>query len=318
MSVEKLVYFDKLVFKKPKDFSFFLTASVYNFSFWFSGERFLVPLEDTILVLADFGSEIEARVYVSKNRRLEGVDELGKMVEHVLGLGEDLTEFYGIVARDTLLSPSLEMLYGMHMRASPPWIASVIGVCQQNASFKQGWKMFYNFIRVFGKRVVVEDVETYVPPSPSNINENSMDMLLGAGLGYRAKTVVALAKLFTEKQHLNGFDVGSGELEEELLSIRGVGEYTSRLALALSLRDYSKPPIDRWLRRIVSEVYRVDEKNVEREYIRVWGRWSALAALYTTVALDAEPLTKALERVRAGQLRPDPSKISPLTLWKHL
>ena len=178
--------------------------------------------------------------------------------------------------------------------------------------------MFYNFIRVFGKRVVVEDVETYVPPSPSNINENSIDMLLGAGLGYRAKTVVALAKLFTEKRHLNGFDVGSGELEEELLSIRGVGEYTSRLVLALSLRDYSKPPIDRWLRRIVSEVYRVDEKSVERVYTRVWGRWSALAALYTTVALDAEPLTRALERVRTGQLRPDPSKISPLTLWKHL
>ncbi|MEM1609116.1 MAG: hypothetical protein QXG81_07590 [Ignisphaera sp.] len=117
---------------------------------------------------------------------------------------------------------------------------------------------------------------------------------------------------------MNGFDVGSEELEGELLSIRGVGEYTSRLALALSLRDYSKPPIDRWLRRIVAEVYKIDEKSVEREYTRVWGRWSALAALYTTVALDAEPLTKALERIRAGRLRPDPSKISPLTLWKHL
>ncbi|MEM1609115.1 MAG: hypothetical protein QXG81_07585 [Ignisphaera sp.] len=178
MSAEKLVYFDKLVFKKPKDFSFFLTASVYNFSFWFNGKRLLVPLEDAIIVLADLGSEIEARVYVSKNRRLEGVDGLGKIVEHVLGLVENLTEFYGIVAKDPLLSPSLETLYGMHIRASQPWIASVIGVCQQNASFRQGWKMFYNFIRVFGKRVSVEGIETYVPPSPSNINENSMDMLL--------------------------------------------------------------------------------------------------------------------------------------------
>ena len=84
-------------------------ASIYNFSFWFNGERLLVPLEDTVLVLADLGGEIEAMVYISKNRRLEGVDELGKIVEHVFGLGENLTEFYGIVARDPLPSPSLDM-----------------------------------------------------------------------------------------------------------------------------------------------------------------------------------------------------------------
>lgn len=318
MESYRLKYFGRIFFRKPSDFSFFLTASVYNFSWWFDGESLIVVLNDVAFVARDVGEEIEVDIYTYPGIDTHGVEHNINILRHVLGLDEDLTEFYDIMSRDALLSKSLSALRGMHFRASTPWIASIIGVCQQNASFRQGWRMFHNIIRFLGRKIVVGEKETFAHPKPFDVSEERIDVLRMTGLGYRAKTLVSIAKLFREREELNRWDVKASELENELLNTRGVGNYTARLVLALSLRDYRKPPIDRWLRRIVSEVYNVDERIAEETYLRIWGKWSGLAALYTTVALDAEPLSKALERIRRGLAAPDPNKFSPLTLWKHL
>lgn len=318
MSVVRLRPIDRLSIGKPRSYNFILSASVYNFSWWFNGEVLLIAFSDAILSVRDVGEELEVKVYALHKLSPEIAESIVEVVDHVLGLKEDLSEFYTIMARDPLLAPSLEDLRGMHIRMSTPWIAAVVGVCQQNASFKQGWRMFYNFVRLLGKAVIVEDTVTYIPPSPKDVGEDKVDLLKEVGFGYRVQAILGLAKMFNKDPGLDSWGVNPAYLEEKMLEVRGIGSYTSRLALALSLRVYDKPPIDRWLRRLVSEVYNVSEKDVERVYTGVWGRWSGLAALYTTVALDAEPLTKALERVRKGILRPNPQKFSPLTMWRYL
>lgn len=314
----KLKQIDKLVIGKPKGYNFALSAAVYNFSWWFNGESLSIPLNDIVFVVRDTGDELEVNLYASRILSSDDVDSAIKSIEHILGLKEDLSEFYAIMARDPLLSLSLEDLQGMHLRVSTPWIAAVVGVCQQNASFKQGWRIFYNFIRLLGKTVAIGDVTTYLPPSPDEVKDDKANLLKEAGFGYRAQAILSIANLFSRDNTLNRWDVNPRYLEEQMLEVKGIGSYTSRLALALSLRVYDKPPIDKWLKRIVSEVYNVSEKDVERIYIGIWGRWSGLAALYTTVALDAEPLTKALERIRKKNLKPDPLKFSPLTMWRYL
>lgn len=318
MSMQKLYYYDKLYFVKPKDYNFYLTSAVYNFSLWFDGENLIIPMEDIVAKVKDLGEKIEVKIYTYPNISSDVIDSSVKWLNHVLGLNEDLTEFYSIASKDPLLSQALEYLRGMHFRASKPWIASVIGVCQQNASFKQGWKMFYNFVKLLGTKVIVEDREVYIYPSPSNIDESKVDLLRSTGLGYRVSTVLSLVNIFNKFKELNSWYVKPYELEEKLFEVKGVGKYTARLCLALSLRYYDKPPVDRWLKKIVSTVYGVPDKDVEAVYTRVWSRWSALAALYTTVVLDAEPLGKALDRIRRGLLKPNPNTFSPLTMWRYM
>ncbi|MEM4513932.1 MAG: hypothetical protein QXZ41_05475 [Ignisphaera sp.] len=317
MPITKLNYIDKLFISKPKDYNFTLSASVYNFSWWFNGEALLITLNDAVFLVRDAREELEIRLYASHILSSDTVDRAIKNIMHILGLKEDLSEFYSIMARDPLLSPSLKDLKGMHIRASTPWIAAVIGVCQQNISFKLGWRMFYNFVRLLGKTVEVEGITTYVPPTPVEI-EDRVDKLKEVGFGYRFQAILGIAKMFNRDPSLNSWDVNPTYLEDQMLEVKGVGSYTSRLTLALSLRVYDKPPMDKWLRKLASEVYNVSEKDVEQFYTGIWGRWSGLAALYTTVALDAEPLTKALERVKRKNLKPDPRRFSPLTMWRHL
>lgn len=318
MNTPKLRCIDKLSLRKPKDYNFALSASVYNFSWWFNGEVLLIPLNDIVFLVRDSGEELDVRLYASHTLDSDTIDNAFKSIDHILGLKEDLSEFYKIMARDPLLSSSLEDLRGMHMRVSTPWIATIVGVCQQNASFKQGWRIFYNFVRLLGKTAVVENILTYIPPSFEEIREDKVDILKEAGFGYRVKTVLNVADKFNKDPSLDKWDINPTYLEKQLLEVKGIGSYTSRLALVLSLRFYDKPPIDRWLKRLVAEVYNVSEKDVERFYIGIWGKWSGLAALYTTVALDAEPLSKALERIKRKILKPNPQRFSPLTMWRYL
>lgn len=303
---------------RRKPYSFKLTASTYNFSWWYDGEKLVLPLEDDIIaVVEEGGGELKARIYAIGKGEVD-LNDIVEKLEYVLGVDEDLGEFYEKARSDPILSQSVGVLRGLHIRATTPWMASIIGVCQQNASFKQGWRMLYNMLLLTGRRVRVGDFETFIPPKPQDIVGKDPGILRKAGVGYRARTIIELAKLFTAKEYLNTWRVNPSILEEELLGVKGVGNYTTRLTLILSLRYYEKPPIDRWLRRLIIEAYRIGEDAVEEEYVRRWGRWSGLAALFTTIAIDAEPLSKALDRLRRGELKPGKAKISPLTLWKHL
>ncbi|MEM0368756.1 MAG: hypothetical protein QXN57_04870, partial [Desulfurococcaceae archaeon] len=86
--------------------------------------------------------------------------------------------------------------------------------------------------------------------------------------------------------------------------------YTARLAIALSARKYDLPPMDNWLRKIISITYGIDEKFAEEFWIEKWGKWSALTSIMVTITLDAEPLSKAIQRISRRELLPK-SDLSP-------
>ncbi len=287
--------------------------AVYNFSFWYDGRSswIILDLRDPTVAL------VSTDGYV----RLYGVtcseDFVGEL-EHVLGISEDLSGFFKLGAGDPLLGEFLREFKGWRLRLSPLWWSLVIGVCQQNASFRQGWRMLQNIVKLLGKAARAGDREVLLPPGPEEVLA-SASKLREAGVGYRAGTIVNIAKAFSQgelsEELLKGLN--SREAEENLVSIRGVGKYTARLALALTYRKYDLPPVDRWLGAIIAEVYGVEEKKAEGFWSMRWGEWAGLAAIAVTVALDAVPLRKALDRVRRGILKPVLEDIpTPYSMWR--
>jgi len=296
----------------------YATLSAYNFSFWFNGKFGYVILDeyggDVAVVDAETG---KYAVFAAKP---VDCSESYEKLAWILGLDEDLSVFYDKALADPLLSEFAKAYPGFRLRATSLWWALVTSVCQQNASFKQGWRMLYNIITSYNKRVKLGDHATYLPPIPRDVLENP-DLLEIARIGYRKEFIVSIAQ-WIENKHVTGADLKrlrSEDAEALLRSIRGVGSYTARLALVLSARKYDLPPIDKWLKKIVSEVYSVPEKDVEKFWKNYWEAYSGLASVLVTIALDAVPLTKALERIKRGVLAPVASGgVSPLTLWKYL
>ncbi len=300
---------------KPYDFK--LTAQTYNFSWWYNGESLIIPLENIVAQVSESREKefLEVRIFILREEDYD-TSEVVRKITWILGLNEDLSEFYNRASRDPLLSRAAEYLKGYHVRSTSIWNALLVGVCQQNASFRQGWKMLYEIYRRLGRPIRIPGYgETLIPPTPRDILENGIEPLVEARTGYRAKTILRIAEYFTNNREIPGDPV---ELKSSLLNIKGVGEYTVRLSLVLSKRYYNEPPIDRWLKKIIQVVYNTSEKEAEEYYKKHWSKWSGLAALLTTIALDAVTLSKALERIRNKQVIPlIKDKPTPLTLWKY-
>jgi len=293
----------------------YLTLAVYNFGFWFNGVNGFIVLDDVEPIVAEVSISGDYTIYfLSGNCSKEHITRL----EWSLGIKEDLTLFHELGIKDLLLGEFIRKYRGWRPRSSSLWWALVIGVCQQNASFIQGWRMLYNIIKLYNRRVLVGKTEVLLPPTPSDVVNNKA-LLINAGTGYRANTIYNVAKVFAKKELDQEAIVKSSSpvIEDKLKGIKGIGSYTARLSIILAFRKYDLPPIDRWLRKIISIVYGVPLGDAERIWRDKWGRWSGLAALATTIALDAKPLSKALERIKNKQLVPmDKDKPTPLNLWK--
>ncbi len=302
---------------KARPYSFKLTAQTYNFSWWYNGRSLIIPLDDNVLVKVRETNErntLMAEAYVpGKDADVTGIAE---KTSFVLGVNEDLSEFYHHAGQDPLLSRAARVLEGYHVRTTSLWNALLIGVCQQNASFLQGWRMLYEIYRRLGRPVKIPGYgETLLPPTPKTVLEKGIEPLVEARTGYRARTIYRIARFLSGARELPEDPV---ELKNSILAIKGVGEYTARLSLVLSKRYYNDPPIDRWLKKIITIVYGVEEREAEQHYRRRWGKWAGLAVLLTTIALDAVTLGKALDRIRKGLVTPMINdKPTPLNLWKY-
>ncbi len=281
--------------------------TVYSFGWVFDGSRGAVELcRGSIAVLEQVEDRIVYRVYAVEGERC-WEEELARLSWR-LGLNEDYTVFWRMCNGDPILHCIPEKLTGYRLRSLSVWASFLVAVCQQNASFRQGWGMLYRLHANASRRLVApEEGLVYLEtPQPESLNP---EVLRASGLGYRSKTVMEAVNARVWELDCSGLD--------RLREVRGVGEYTTALVKLLACRCYDVLPLDRWLRRIAAEAYEVEEREAEEELTRRFNGWRGLAALMTTVALDAEPLRRALERLRKGEVCPGKTTPSPVNMWKY-
>ncbi len=292
---------------EPEDekFNFELTASAYSFSWNFDGKYYQTIIKDNENIVLGIKTwkqdrRITVKTYLNDKTNREHIENI--IIEH-LGLNEKLDEFYQLCRSDPLLREAPE---GIHTRKVDIWYASIIAIAQQNASFRQGWSMIWRLLSRYGEKFLIDNKVIILPPSPSNIVERGETILRDSGFGYRSRALVSIAKILVEN--------GEEYLRKNLKNIKGVGPYTYGLIMMLSYRDYTNPVIDRWVKGLYNSVGILD---VEKYYEEHWGKYKALATWMLTIVLDAEPLSKAVDRVRKGILKPTFKGLTPLTLWKY-
>ncbi len=296
-------------------YSFSLTASCYALGWDYDGTRAYVPFcsEGTYgCAVAWDDGDIHIDIYLERPN--DEALEMGiKTAIWSLGLAENLDEYYSLIAKDRLLGIICKRLRGIHMRAvASLWEGLLVGICQQNASFRQGWLMVKRLREVLGEELILEDIGRTIRtlPSPQAIIRKA-NTLRTAGVGYREKTILSAAKAFTTSDY------------ETLEEIRGIGQYTARLARILALRKYDEFPVDRWFSRLIPWVYESEDVSWDRAKVenytrKLWGPWRGLSAVMLTIVTAAEPIGPLLRALSSRTVNPMPDKPSPLTMWRYL
>jgi len=312
MTFLKHVYSEEI--SPVKYYNFDLTASCYAAPWEYDGKYAYIPLEfDSYFGVTRACMEesvVKLEVFLTSGNS-DLIERALDRAIFILGLKENLDEFYSLCTNDPLLDVVKKEFLGIHMRAVPSvWEGLLIGICQQNASFKQGWRMLFNIRKKIGQalRIPHSNKIIYTFPSYSRIL-TKQSLLRECGVGYREEIIIDVAKFFLE------------ECGDDLESIRGIGQYTARLAKILGERNYGEFPVDRWFASLLPRVYmnskeKLSVRKIEEFAKKRWGKWSGLAAIMITIVTAARPLRKVLEDIEKGKLNPLPNEPAPLTLWR--
>ena len=291
----------RLTVRKPAGWDMFTPGEVYENETLWTAIRF----EGLALGLkiASPGTVERPRLLVTvySERKLPGGFDrrLRDGVALCLGAEQDLREFYGFAAKDSILRHVIEDLYGMHDTQTLSLFNSVVlSICLQMARLRRSRDMVDAINQHYGKTIEFDGKSVLLQPAPEKIAR--LDPRVFAkrcNLGYRGKYIEASAKMiakgFPSMQEIMG--LSPDQAKEKLMELPGIGDYAADI-----INPHEGFPIDAWSVDVFGALFFGKEPENRREAInevkleglRRWGKWSWMAFFY--VAQDLENLSRRL------------------------
>lgn len=291
----------KLTVKKPAGWSLFSSSEVYEDGVLWSVARIkgrLVGLK--IKALGTVGRPgIVTTVFIKDVLSVQERAGFKSTLETLLGINDDLREFYAFARKDPILRHVVKDLYGMHdTQAASLFDSVVLSICLQMARLERSNQMMDAINRRYGDVAEFDGRRLVAGPSAEKIARLDPEKFAKeCKLGYRAKYIVGSAKMiaegFPDIHQIMGMPVERAK--EVLTELPGVGDYAADI-----INPHGGFPIDAWSVDVFGLLFFGKEprnardaiEKVKREGVRRWGRWSWMAFFY--VAQDLANLSKRL------------------------
>lgn len=109
----------------------------------------------------------------------------------------------------------------------------------------------------YGKKVIFENEEYYLFPTPNELKDVSEEDFKKCGVGFRARYLKhAVQDILNEKIDIKSINETSTEiLKSKLLNIMGVGPKVADCILLFSCQKREVFPIDVWVERVMTNLY---------------------------------------------------------------
>lgn len=109
----------------------------------------------------------------------------------------------------------------------------------------------------YGKKIIFENEEYYLFPTPNELKDVSEEDFKKCGVGFRARYLKhAVQDILNEKIYIKSINETSTEiLKSKLLNIMGVGPKVADCILLFSCQKREVFPIDVWVERVMTNLY---------------------------------------------------------------
>jgi N-glycosylase/DNA lyase len=208
--------------------------------------------------------------------------EIKNKVSFMFSIEDDLSEFYPIAKRDSVLRWTIEDLYGLKIQTAPTLFEGlVIGFCLQWVSFARGVQMMDCLIKRYGEQVN----DYYAFPAPEALAKASIEELKECKLGFRAERIKWISERVTKGLDLEKLKaLPDKQLKEELMKIKWVGEWTAEALLLWRFKRYNSFPLDVWSAKIFQAFYpqlkNQSLNDIAKFAAMSWGNYQGLAYYY--------------------------------------
>jgi len=223
----------------------------------------------------------------------EDEKEILNKVSFMFSLDEDLSEFYSLADKDSVLRQAKNDLYGLKIQTSPCLFEGmIVGFCLVWTSFQRAVAMIEQLVKEFGQQIDKE----FAFPRAEELSKASISKLKKLKLGFRAERIKWLSiQVAQGKLDLERFPSLPTEiLKEELVKIKWVGPWLAEGIMLWRMKRSEAFPLDVWSAKIFRAFFpEIRSQSIEEiaEFARHrWGKYRGLAYYY--LMCDREELLK--------------------------
>ncbi|MCI8965310.1 MAG: 8-oxoguanine DNA glycosylase [Clostridia bacterium] len=217
--------------------------------------------------------------------------DIKKVVEDYFDLNTNYENLKNALSQiDTNMKNSIEYGYGIRILNQDLWECIISFIISANNNIPRIKGIIDRLSKKCGKKVIFNEKEYYLFPTPEAVSKLSVQDLRDLGLGFRDKRVYTTTKMIIEKQvdldkieNMNN----SEDIRNELLKLDGVGPKVADCIMLFSLKRFDVFPIDVWVRRVMNDLYihnedetKVDKKHINKVSNEMFGDIRGIAQQY--------------------------------------
>ncbi|HEY9044853.1 MAG TPA: DNA-3-methyladenine glycosylase 2 [Ohtaekwangia sp.] len=281
----------------PAEFSFDLTMDFLKRS----PREVMHRCDDkSVVKLLQIGEEhILFRVHAKNKENLQvqilnselapaGKKILAQYIREWFDLDTDIKPFYELSAKDKFLKDLVLKFHGYRIIGQPDLFESIIwAVLGQQINLVFAYTLKQRFVESFGEKIGFEGQHYYLFPRPAVVATLSDDILLPLQFSrQKSKYIATIGEAFAtgvvSREKLK--DLPLQAAKEELMKIKGIGNWTANYALMKTFRYPDAFPLeDAGVHNAIKNLKRMEAKPTLEQvktFYRKYKGWEAYATLY--------------------------------------
>jgi N-glycosylase/DNA lyase len=200
----------------------------------------------------------ERPIYLQQRREiLFASPGCANVVRDYFALDHPLAKICASFPNDAAMQVALDYCRGLRIIRQPRWECLATFICSSMKQVAHIRQISHALRRRFGKQREIDECELYSFPSADRLAESSEKELRECALGYRAKNLLATARLVSSGEaNLEAWPALSDvDLRAKLCALPGVGAKVANCVMLFAFERLRAFPIDVWIERVLREKY---------------------------------------------------------------
>jgi N-glycosylase/DNA lyase len=182
---------------------------------------------------------------------------VAELVEHYFALDHPLAAICASFPNDPAMSAARHFCRGLRIIRQPKWECLATFICSSMKQVTHIRQISKALRERFGVPRKIDRHVAHTFPSARRLSESSESELRKCALGYRAKNLVATARLVgSGEADLDAWSaLSDADLREKLCALPGVGAKIANCVMLFAYERLRAFPIDVWIERVLREKY---------------------------------------------------------------
>ena len=211
---------------------------------------------------------------------------------HYLNFSSDYNVIEQRLWQDKKLRPCIEKGRGIRILRQELWETIVSFIISANNNIPRIKKIIASLCESYGEKIEFDGKIFYGFPSAEVLSKLTPQDLSHIRAGFRDKYIIdAAVKIASGEINLEELPkMSTADAKKTLMKIKGVGSKVADCVLLFALGRYNTFPQDVWTKRILLDLYGVEEKDINSFVEKTFGNFGGVAQqyLYYYYAIEKE------------------------------